>query len=113
MGDVVRCVVLKPVAHVSTEWIGPGLSSAQQPFLLLPLVLSTPSCKSRIHGRKQKKALPFPLPPATGSSLHLSGPSTPPTPPFWERPLLQPVLFSLITIYVPDDLHTTGLMFPP
>lgn len=77
MGDVVRCVVLKPVAHVSTEWIGPGLSSAQQPFLLLPLVLSTPSCKSRIHGRKQKKALPFPLPPATGSSLHLSGPSTP------------------------------------
>lgn len=32
MGDVVRCVVLKPVAHVSTEWIGPGLSSAQQPL---------------------------------------------------------------------------------
>jgi hypothetical protein len=27
--------------------------------------------------------------------------------------LLQPVLFSLISIYVPDDPHTTGLMFPP
>lgn len=26
--------------------------------------------------------------------------------------MLQPVFFSLITIYVPDDLHTTGLMSP-
>lgn len=53
---------------ISTEWMGPGLSSAQQPLLLRPLVLTTPSCKSRIHGRKRKKALPFPLPPPTGSS---------------------------------------------
>lgn len=75
--DVWSSNPLLTLVHSGQALASPQLSN---PFLLLPLVLSTPSCKSRIHGRKQKKALPFPLPPATGSSLHLSGPSTPQDP---------------------------------